>query len=622
MIRLLIALAFIGWTATATAQVVQNNCPANSSNCAVTATGSTTARTLAVRAAEVVNVRDHGVVCDGVTDDRAAMEVAFTAASAGTKKTVYFPPSSTICALGNSGSSLSVPDGVTLFAHPGTATLGVLSANAAPSLLLAMGDNTAVYGLTLDGGGATHGSANRLVHVGGKTNVTFDTVTFRSTRGIALLGTPPWNNVKVVNSKFTDIGNYWKTTLVPSDRKQAIAVSDLGTPGSGVYIIGNYFADIGLDAISIGNQTLAVIENNWAQMENGQLSAAFSPAPTAMSAFVYCVASVTDCVVRNNTIIGASGNAIDVSAQHNHVVGNTIVDSGQAGIGCFADNAGTIECSINSNTIRNASLWSGASSTWPGAISLGNASDNAAYKMVAIGQNTITDDASPHKTIYGIYYRTGTTIATERIDDSNVVGPVLTASIGGIITSLSSPARHPGYLSAYWYLPMEINAFTGSPVAPGANQVYCHAGSIAQKTTVTDLGLRVSTGGGNSQVAVYANGAWGRPGAKLISTGNIDTSTTGGKSASVTAKTLQPGLYWFCTNTDSGSAVFQSFAVTSVPMSAGFLGSSSMTNAVNTTFISAVTRAETFNTWPTFTSGTSWSAVITTTAPAVGFKVQ
>lgn len=55
----------------------------------VTATGSTTARSLANRAADVVNVKDFGAVGDGVTDDTAAINAATASAA---DSVVLFPP--------------------------------------------------------------------------------------------------------------------------------------------------------------------------------------------------------------------------------------------------------------------------------------------------------------------------------------------------------------------------------------------------------------------------------------------------------------------------------------------------------------------------------------------------
>lgn len=57
----------------------------------VTATGSTTARSLADRFADVVNVLDYGATGDGVTNDRTAINLAFTAAFNAGGGTVYFP---------------------------------------------------------------------------------------------------------------------------------------------------------------------------------------------------------------------------------------------------------------------------------------------------------------------------------------------------------------------------------------------------------------------------------------------------------------------------------------------------------------------------------------------------
>ena len=58
----------------------------NGNSIPVTATGSTTARTLANRFADVVNVKDFGAVGDGIVDDTAAIQNAIN-----TGKSVYFP---------------------------------------------------------------------------------------------------------------------------------------------------------------------------------------------------------------------------------------------------------------------------------------------------------------------------------------------------------------------------------------------------------------------------------------------------------------------------------------------------------------------------------------------------
>lgn len=57
-----------------------------------TATGTTTARNLVTRTAEVFNVKDFGAVGDGVANDRNAFQSAFNAANAAGGGVVYIPP--------------------------------------------------------------------------------------------------------------------------------------------------------------------------------------------------------------------------------------------------------------------------------------------------------------------------------------------------------------------------------------------------------------------------------------------------------------------------------------------------------------------------------------------------
>ena len=63
----------------------------------ITATGGTTARTLAARAGDVLSVRDFGAVGDGSTDDTAAFQAALN--SGATK--IIIPPSSAGYVIGN-----------------------------------------------------------------------------------------------------------------------------------------------------------------------------------------------------------------------------------------------------------------------------------------------------------------------------------------------------------------------------------------------------------------------------------------------------------------------------------------------------------------------------------------
>lgn len=68
----------------------------------VTAEGSTTARPLAERFADVMNVKDFGAKGDGVTDDSFAIQSAIIA---GSRKTLYFPAGTYIC------KDVSIEDG-------------------------------------------------------------------------------------------------------------------------------------------------------------------------------------------------------------------------------------------------------------------------------------------------------------------------------------------------------------------------------------------------------------------------------------------------------------------------------------------------------------------------------
>jgi len=83
------------------AGVVTANSFVGLNSSSVTATGSTTARTLANRFADVVNVLDFGAVGDGVADDTAAIQAAINSLSIG--GTVLFP-----CGIYKTSSAINV----------------------------------------------------------------------------------------------------------------------------------------------------------------------------------------------------------------------------------------------------------------------------------------------------------------------------------------------------------------------------------------------------------------------------------------------------------------------------------------------------------------------------------
>ena len=132
----------------------------------VTATGSTTARTLANRFADVINVKDFGAVGDGVADDTVAIQAAINSTSPFGE--VFFPEgtykiSSTITLPSSSGLS-----GITL---RGIGWGSVIKPTSAVSIAIrALGDVVFISNLQFDG--VSTSSAAALQFEGGLNNFT------------------------------------------------------------------------------------------------------------------------------------------------------------------------------------------------------------------------------------------------------------------------------------------------------------------------------------------------------------------------------------------------------------------------------------------------------------------
>lgn len=197
-------------------------------------------------------------------------------------------------------------------------------------------------------------------------------------------------------------------------------------------------------------------------------------------------------------------------------------------------------------------------------------------------------------------------------------GVVATPSVAGV-----TPLSSPGYLVSNWYLPWPASTITGgSWVNSGAGEVGCYYGYVQQQLTISNLGVDVTTpdSGGNIQLSIYSNGSWGRPSAPVVSTSSISTTTTGLKSATASAQ-IGPGGYWFCSNMDNTTSIVVSYAPTMGNTSA-IVGSASDGNVISASgAITGIKTAQSFGTWPTFTSGTTWSDITASATPVITFEV-
>jgi len=196
-----------------------------------------------------------------------------------------------------------------------------------------------------------------------------------------------------------------------------------------------------------------------------------------------------------------------------------------------------------------------------------------------------------------------------------------TVGAGQTASSGSAGGPHPGYIVNNWYSPVGYNAAAATPVLNGANSVTCSFGIVPQSVTASTLGGRITTlaAGGNVQFAVYTNGAWGRPSTLVAATGNISTAAAGAVNG-VASAPLPAGNYWFCQNADNATVVLtaQGGSTASPYVGSAAQGSAGTGPALP---ILGVSTAQTFGTWPSFTSGTVWGEITTAIAPYLLFKV-
>lgn len=277
--------------------------------------------------ANAINVQSYGAVANGVTDDTAAIQAAANAAAAKGLQ-LYFPPGTYVVS-----AALHMPSNTVWIAAPGTATL--LATKGNPVITSVETANDVVSGLTLEGStlGARVPSALLIAYRAHGFTLTDSMV--KNTLGIGALFSDV-NGTDVTGTAFDNIGNNADLAL----SAQGVAfTNDLAGYGHNNTVAENSFSAIGLDAISATGQTgFSAISNS---IIGGKMNFGWQKMPAA-AAGVYGQDD-KQLVVCDNTIVGVSGNGIDIDQSSDvKIYLNTISDSGSAGIGLFSSQDGTV----------------------------------------------------------------------------------------------------------------------------------------------------------------------------------------------------------------------------------------------------------------------------------------
>jgi hypothetical protein len=386
------------------------------------------------------DARQANVVCDGSTDDAAALngllaKAGEAARGKSERSLIYLPPAAQPCMLSR---PLTVPGNVILFAQPGTVTLKPSTSSTASVLILALNtaQNVLIYGIGFDGGARDPSpvqSSARLALVYASQNVIFDHTAFRHSRGIGL----EWSNAAdsgVRNSEFVDIGNYWQQSGRREDRLAALNWDCGNVRNKSIFANDNTITNAGLDAISICNTDGVTVEGNKVFVDTLQYAHIQSP---DYPAGIYVVRS-TNVVIARNLIQGAAGGCIDVA----QVANVTISDN--RGETCGASGA-AVAAVQNASIVCNAFLNNGRTTVagLHATVQLGGITLFGPSAHIQIRSNDLRDDQAHPSQQWGIQAVPGSSIQDIEMAQNNELsgnarGPT-TADLRAAIAHSPSP---------------------------------------------------------------------------------------------------------------------------------------------------------------------------------------
>jgi len=182
------------------------------------------------------------------------------------------------------------------------------------------------------------------------------------------------------------------------------------------------------------------------------------------------------------------------------------------------------------------------------------------------------------------------------------------------------------------YYPSFPYATIAATALATASRMECAPFRLTQAIHISEIDTYISTvGTTNSAMAIYSagtapdatTGIWQPEGAPLASSGALANTSTGVLSYTFTAIALPPGVYFFCTNSGDSSVKFYGPNL-SVPQASAIMGASTASYALlaGSLFVGLYYASVTTGTWPTFSTGTTFTDENSSKVAAFTFKVS
>jgi hypothetical protein len=362
--------------------------------------------------------------------------------------------------------------------------------------------HVSVVGLTFDGGGSTFASANNVVSTYNSSYINFSYVTVQNTRGIGMIFSASTQS-GATNGTYINIGNYYTTSGLSTDRKQALAFC-CSSPQQPVanYAKNNTFKNIGLDSISVTNNNDFVAAENQCELSLSQLTYNF----TTNAACIYESANI-GITIGNNTSNLASGNAFDNYNSTNVTMNGNIATA--SGGGGFAFSAMS-----NFTVSGNAAINNGQ---WASNCELGGFSFADTNSIGSVTGNMATDTQVTPTQQYGIYEFTACshpgTLTNVLIDQTNELAGNKTSQYGGLLTGPTTWALSPTQTGNWTFTP-------SSGLAVQINGAIGNYGLLIEPNGSSDGEAISSTAGNSASLRLRGNGNVSAAGMVIDQDGN------------------------------------------------------------------------------------------------------